>query len=149
MSKNIFAKVITVLNLVFLFTLFGGKVGLADSYEFIVVRYHNDFYISAKHYTKKHPHGESLMCDASLDEHFDIYGARYLMDVLGTESFVLKREDGVKFDTIDRRLNKIAKYEAFLAHPPSLKCVPSVMEQRSREYRMLIYDLINFRDAKT
>ena len=89
-----------------------------------------------------------MFYDICLNKHIGISGVSYLDDKLDTESFVLKREDGVKFDIIDRRLNKIQKYEAFLMHPPSLKCVPSVMGQRSNEYKMLIYDLISFRDAK-
>ena len=126
----------------------GSKVGLADSYELIVDRYYSRFYISVKHYTKKNPCGKTLFNNILLNDHIDVSDVRYLKDVLGTESFVLKREDGVKFDTIGRRLNKIVKYETFLIQPPSLNCVPSVMEQRSREYKMLIYDLISFRDAK-
>ena len=117
-------------------------------YEFIVIRIHDMFYLNAKQYTKKHPQGKSLMSDFCLNGHFDKYGLDYLKEVLDCEAFVVKREDGVKFDTTERRLNKILKYEDYLCHPPSLKCVPSVMEQHSREYRMLIYDLISFRDAK-
>ena len=83
------------------------KVGHADSYVLTVVRYYDTFYISAKHYTKKHPDGITLFYDICLNKHIGISGVSYLDDKLDTESFVLKREDGVKFDIIDRRLNKI------------------------------------------
>ena len=62
--------------------------------------------------------------------------------------FEFKREDGYEFDVIDRRLNRIKKHEAYLFHPKSLKCVPSVVEKLHKEYKDLIYDLISFRDTK-
>jgi len=124
------------------------KVRHGDSYELIVIRINGVFYIDAKHYTKKHPSGVTMLCDESLNRHIGLYDVRYLEDTLGCESFKFKREDGYEFDVIDKRLNRILKYEAYLGSPKSWKCVPSVMKQLDREYKMLIYDLISFRDAK-
>ena len=124
------------------------KVSHGDSYELIVVRNNNVFYIDAKHYTKKHPSGVTMLYNDCLNEHIGLYDVRYLEDTLGCERFEFKREDGYEFDVIDKRLNRILKYEAYLCSPKSWKCVPSVMEQLDREYKMLIYDLISFRDAK-
>ena len=124
------------------------KVSHGDSYELIVVRNSNIFYIDATHYTKKHPSGVTLLYNECLNGHIGLYDLDYLEDTLGCESFKFKREDGYEFDVIDKRLNRILKHEGYLAHPKSLKCVPSVMEQLDREYKMLIYDLISFRDDK-
>ena len=124
------------------------KVRHGDSYELIVVRIHGLFYIDAKHYTKKHPSGVTMLYEESLNRHIGLYDALYLEDKLGCESFKFKREDGYEFDVIDKRLNRILKYEAYLGSPKSWKCVPSVMKQLDREYKMLIYDLISFRDDK-
>ena len=124
------------------------KVSHGDSYELIVVRIRNIFYINAKHYTKKHPSGVTMLYNECLNKHIDIYTHRYLADTLGCEAFEFKRKDGYEFDVIDKRLNRILKHEGYLAHPKSLKCVPSVMEQLSKEYERLIYDLISFRIDK-
>ena len=124
------------------------KVSHGDSYELIVVRISNIFYINAKHYTKKHPSGVTMLYNECLNKHIDIYTFRYLADTLGCEAFEFKRKDGYEFDVIDKRLNRILKHEGYLAHPKSLKCVPSVMEQLSKEYERLIYDLISFRIDK-
>ena len=123
------------------------KVRHGDSYELIVIRYHSIFYIDAKHYTKKHPSGVTLLYE-ELNRHIGFYDVQYLEDTLGCESFKFKREDGYEFDVIDKRLNRILKYEAYLGSPKSWKCVPSVLEQLDREYKMLIYNLISFRDDK-
>ena len=124
------------------------KVSHGDSYELIVNRIDGPFYINAKHYTKKHPSGVTMLYNECLNGHIGLYDVRYLADKLGCESFKFKREDGYEFDVIDKRLNRILKHEDYLLSPKSLKCVPSVMEQLHREYKMLIYDLISFRDDK-
>ena len=124
------------------------KVSHGDSYELIVVRISNIFYIYAKHYTKKHPSGVTMLYNECLNGHIGVYTLRYLKDTLGCEAFKFKRKDGYEFDVIDKRLNRILKHEGYLAHPKSLKCVPSVMEQLSKEYERLIYDLISFRIDK-
>ena len=124
------------------------KVSHGDSYVLIVIRYHGLFYIYATHYTKKHPSGVTLLYNECLNEHIGRYDLDYLKDTLGCESFKFKREDGYEFDVIDKRLNRILKHQHYLGSPKSLKCVPSVMEQLDREYKMLIYDLISFRDDK-
>ena len=124
------------------------KVSHGDSYELIVIRIDGLFYINAKHYTKKHPDGVTMLYNDCLNEHIGLYDVRYLKDTLDCESFEFKREDGYEFDVIDKRLNRILKHEDYLLSPKSLKCVPSVMEQLHREYKMLIYDLISFRDDK-
>ena len=124
------------------------KVSHGDSYELIVIRINGLFYIDAKHYTKKHPSGVTLLYNECLNGHIGRYDLDYLKDTLGCESFKFKREDGYEFDVIDKRLNRILKHQHYLGSPKSLKCVPSVMEQLDREYKMLIYDLISFRDDK-
>ena len=124
------------------------KVRHGDSYELFVHRIHGRFYIYAKHYTKKDPSGVTMLYNESLNRHIGLYDVLYLEDTLGCESFKFKREDGYEFDVIDKRLNRILKYEAYLGSPKSWKCVPSVMKQLDREYKMLIYDLISFRDDK-
>ena len=124
------------------------KVSHGDTYELTVIRIYNVFYIYAKHYTKKHPSGVTMLYNECLNEHIGVYCLRYLADTLECGSFEFKREDGYEFDVIDKRLNRILKHEGYLAHPKSLKCVPSVMEQLSKEYEMLIYDLISFRHDK-
>jgi len=125
------------------------KVSHGDSYELIVIRINGLFYINAKHYTKKHPSGVTMLYNDCLNEHIGHYDVRYLKDTLDCcESFEFKREDGYEFDVIDKRLNRILKHQDYLLSPKSLKCVPSVMEQLDREYKMLIYDLISFRDDK-
>ena len=115
-----------------------------------VVRSYSRFYIYAKHYTKKHPGGWTLLYNNLLNDHLDVSDVRYLVDTLEGQvfEFEFKREDGYEFDVIDKRLNRILKYEAYLGSPKSWKCVPSVMKQLDREYKMLIYDLISFRDDK-
>ena len=126
------------------------KVRHGDSYELFVHRIHGRFYIYAKHYTKKDPSGVTMLYNDCLNGHIGLYDLDYLKDTLtlGCESFKFKREDGYEFDVIDKRLNRILKYEAYLGSPKSWKCVPSVLEQLDREYKMLIYDLISFRDDK-
>lgn len=125
------------------------KVSHGDSYELIVIRYNGLFYIDAKHYTKKHPRGVTMLYNECLNGHIGLYDVRYLADTLDCwESFEFKREDGYEFDVIDKRLNRILKHEHYLGFPKSLKCLPSVMKQLDREYKMLIYDLISFRDKK-
>ena len=126
------------------------KVRHGDSYELFVHRIHGRFYIYAKHYTKKDPSGVTMLYNDCLNGHIGLYDLDYLKDTLtlGCESFKFKREDGYEFDVIDKRLNRIHKYEAYLGSPKSWKCVPSVMKQLDREYKMLIYDLISFRDDK-
>ena len=124
------------------------KVSHGDSYELIVIRINGLFYIDAKHYTKKHPSGVTMLYNECLNGHIGLYDVRYLADKLYWESFKFKREDGYEFDVIDRTLNRIVKHEDYLISPKSLKCVPSVMEQLDREYKMLIYDLISFRIDK-
>ena len=90
-----------------------------------------------------------MLYNDCLNEHIGHYDVRYLKDTLDCcESFEFKREDGYEFDVIDKRLNRILKHQDYLLSPKSLKCVPSVMEQLDREYKMLIYDLISFRDDK-
>ena len=124
------------------------KVRHGDSYELIVVRLGDKFYIDAKHYTKKHPSGVTMLYNECLNGHINVYTLRYLKDTLGCEAFKFKRKDGYEFDVIDKRLNRILKYEAYLGSPKSWKCVPSVMEQLSKEYERLIYNLISFRIDK-
>ena len=124
------------------------KVSHGDSYELIVVRIGDIFYIDAKHYTKKHPSGVTMLYNECLNGHIGVYTLRYLKDTLGCEAFKFKRKDGYEFDVIDKRLNRILKHEDYLAHPKSLKCVPSVMEQLDKEYERLIYNLISFRIDK-
>ena len=124
------------------------KVRHGDSYELFVHRIHGRFYIYAKHYTKKHPSGVTMLYNECLNGHIGVYTLRYLKDTLGCEAFKFKREDGYEFDVIDKRLNRILKYEAYLGSPKSWKCVPSVMEQLDKEYERLIYDLISFRIDK-
>ena len=124
------------------------KVSHGDSYELIVVRINDVFYIDAKHYTKKHPSGVTMLYNDCLNGHIGVYTLRYLKDTLGCEAFKFKRKDGYEFDVIDKRLNRILKHEDYLGHPKSLKCVPSVMEQLDKEYERLIYDLISFRIDK-
>ena len=123
------------------------KVSHGDSYV-IVVRINDAFYIDAKHYTKKHPSGVTMLYNICINRHIDVYTLRYLKDTLDCEAFEFKRKDGYEFDVIDKRLNRILKHQHYLGSPKSLKCVPSVMEQFDREYNMLIYDLISFRDDK-
>ena len=123
------------------------KVSHGDSY-LIVVRIDDALYIDAKHYTKKHPSGVTMLYDECLNKHIDVYTLRYLADTLGCEAFEFKRKDGYEFDVIDKRLNRILKHQDYLIQPKSLKCVPSVMEQLSEEYGRLIYDLISFRIDK-
>ena len=124
------------------------KVSHGDSYELIVVRLGDIFYIDAKHYTKKHPSGVTMLYNECLNGHIGVYTLRYLKDTLVWEAFKFKRKDGYEFDVIDKRLNRILKHEDYLIQPKSLKCVPSVMEQLSKEYERLIYDLISFRIDK-
>ena len=124
------------------------KVSHGDSYELIFVRINDVFYIDAKHYTKKHPSGVTMLYNECLNGHIGVYTLRYLKDTLGCEAFKFKRKDGYEFDVIDKRLNRILKHEDYLIQPKSLKCVPSVMEQLSKEYERLIYDLISFRIDK-
>ena len=124
------------------------KVSHGDSYELIVVRIGDIFYIDAKHYTKKHPSGVTMLYNECLNGHIGVYTLRYLKDTLIWEAFKFKRKDGYEFDVIDKRLNRILKYEAYLGSPKSWKCVPSVMEQLDKEYERLIYDLISFRIDK-
>ena len=124
------------------------KVSHGDSYELIVVRIGDIFYIDAKHYTKKHPSGVTMLYNECLNGHIGVYTLRYLKDTLVWEAFKFKRKDGYEFDVIDKRLNRILKHEDYLIQPKSLKCVPSVMEQLSKEYERLIYDLISFRIDK-
>ena len=124
------------------------KVSHGDSYELIVVRISNIFYIDAKHYTKKHPSGVTMLYNECLNKHIDVYTLRYLKDTLGCEALEFKSKDGYEFDVIDKRLNRILKHQDYLIQPKSLKCVPSVMEQLSKEYERLIYDLISFRIDK-
>ena len=124
------------------------KVSHGDSYELIVVRIGDIFYIDAKHYTKKHPSGVTMLYNECLNGHIGVYTLRYLKDTLGCEAFKFKRKDGYEFDVIDKRLNRILKHQDYLIQPKSLKCVPSVMEQLSEEYGRLIYDLISFRIDK-
>lgn len=126
------------------------KVSHGDSYKLTVVRSYSRFYIYAKHYTKKHPGGWTLLYNNLLNDHLDVSDVRYLVDTLEGQvfEFEFKREDGYEFDVIDRTLNRIVKHEDYLISPKSLKCVPSVVEQLSKEFKRLIYDLISFRYAK-
>ena len=124
------------------------KVSHGDSYELIVIRINGLFYVNAKHYTKKHPSGVTMLYNDCLNEHIDVRYFADKLDKLDCELFEFKREDGYEFDVIDKRLNRILKHQDYLLSPKSLKCVPSVMEQLDREYKMLIYDLISFRDDK-
>ena len=123
------------------------KVSHGDSYV-IVVRINDAFYIDAKHYTKKHPSGVTMLYNECINRHIDVYTLRYLKDTLDCEAFEFKRKDGYEFDVIDKRLNRILKHQDYLIQPKSLKCVPSVMEQLSKEYKRLMYDLISFRIDK-
>ena len=123
------------------------KVSHGDSYV-IVVRINDALYIDAKHYTKKHPSGVTMLYNECINRHIGVYTLRYLKDTLDCEAFEFKRKDGYEFDVIDKRLNRILKHQDYLIQPKSLKCVPSVMEQLSEEYKRLIYDLISFRIDK-
>ena len=125
------------------------KVSHGDSYKLTFIRIYDDFYIHAVHYTKKHPSGVTMLYNSCVNKHLGVSGVSYLIRTFKDNIFgEFKREDGHEFDVIDRRLNRIVKHEHYLFSPKSLKCVPSVIKQLSNEYKMLIYDLISFRDAK-
>ena len=48
------------------------KVRHADSYKLTVDRYYNRFYISAKHFTKNHPDGVTLLYNKLLNEYIGV-----------------------------------------------------------------------------
>ena len=117
---------------------------MPDSYELEVVKSeysYNRFYIYAKHITKKHPDGETILYNILLNDHLDVLDVRYLSRLPEIGKFEFKRGDW-KFDEIDRRLNRIQKQQNYLINPPSLKCVCSVMKQHGEEFRALIYFLV-------